>query len=161
MEVNIEQIMDGIRAEIKEKGYTSDMLSFKDVMSKNSSFENTLSDSELTDAIDTADSLCLVPFDRPLTGNPIAVLFKKIIRKLIRFYIRPIVELQNEFNAQIVSATKAVGKRAIEGKSATADSGLTAKVVLLEQKLEAATKENEELRQRLERLEQAITESGK
>ena len=31
MSVNVEEIMSGIRAEIQEKGYSSDMLSFADV----------------------------------------------------------------------------------------------------------------------------------
>ena len=32
MSVNVEEIMSGIRAEIQEKGYSSDMLSFASAM---------------------------------------------------------------------------------------------------------------------------------
>ena len=155
MEVNIEKIMDDIRAEIKEKGYTSDMLSFKDVTGKGASHGEMLSDTELADTLDTANSLAVVPFDRPITGNPIAVFIKKLIRKLIRFYIRPIVEQQNEFNAQLLIATETVGRRSAEGGAAE----LSKKVETLEAELEKANKENEELRQRLERLEQRMTEN--
>ena len=161
MEVNIEKIMDDIRAEIKEKGYTADMLSFKEVTGKTTFNGEGLDECELIDNLDTANSLCLVPFDRPLPGNPIVVFFKKVIRKLIRFYIRPTVEQQNEFNAQIVRAVNTVGKYAIEIKSRPDAEELSKKVEILELKLETATKENEELRRRLERLEQAITENNK
>ena len=152
MEVNIEKIMDDIRAEIKEKGYTSDVLSFTDVTGKSTSRGETLTDCELMDTVETADSLALVPCDRPITGNPIAVFIKKIIRKFIRFYVCPTVDQQNEFNACVVTATEATSKRTVE---------LTKKVTELEQKLETAAKENEELRQRLDRLEKALTDNGK
>ena len=39
-----------------------------------------------------------------LRGNKIAVLFKKIIRKLVKFYIEPIVREQNQFNFYTTSA---------------------------------------------------------
>ena len=151
MEVNIEKIMDGIRAEIKEKGYTSDMLSFKDVTRKSTSRGGSIDNLDLAVTLNTADSLAIVPLERPITGNPIAVFIKKLIRKFIRFYIRPIVEQQNEFNAQIVLATEAAGR----------NDELLKKIGSLEEKLENAHKENEELRQRLERIEQRMTENVK
>ena len=145
MEVNIEKIMDDIRTEIKEKGYTSNMLSFKDVTGKFTASGESLSESELKEALDTADSLAIVPFDRPITGNRIAVFIKKLIRKLIRFYIRPTVEQQNEFNNCIYTVTDT----------------LSEKVIALEKQLDAATKANEELRQRIDRLEQVLAGNGK
>ena len=152
MEVNVEKIMEEIRAEIKENGYTSNMLSFTDV---NATGTNLVSmDSDYAYTVETANSLCLVPFDGPLTGNPLAVLFKKVIRKLIRFYIRPIVELQNEFNAQVVRALELNGE-AMQRSPAVSDD-VTKKLDELEAKLEKANKENEELRRRLEKLEEAI-----
>jgi hypothetical protein len=103
----------------------------------------------------------VVPFDRPLPGNPIVVFFKKVIRKLIRFYIRPTVEQQNEFNAQIVRAVNTVGKYALEIKARPDSEELGKKVELLEMKLETANRENAELRARLERIEAALNTETK
>ena len=161
MEVNVEKIMEDIRAEIKEKGYTSDMLSFTEVTGKSTFKGEGLDECDLVDNLDTANSLCMVPFDRPLPGNPIVVFFKKVIRKLIRFYIRPTVEQQNEFNAQIVRAVNTVGKYALEIKARPDSEELGKKVELLEMKLETANKENAELRARLERIEAALNTETK
>ena len=152
MEINIEKIMDDIRSEIKEKGYTSDVLSFTEVTGKSTSRGETLTDYELMDTLDTADSLAIVPFERPITGNPIAVFIKKIIRKFIRFYNRPIVEQQNEFNACILSATGAASKKTI---------ALSKKADLLEKKLYFLAMENKYLREKLELLEKTLTDNSK
>ena len=160
MEVNIEKIMDDIRAEIKDKGYTSDMLSFSDVTGKSSFHGNGEEEADLADSIGAASSLAMVPFDRPITGNPIAVFIKKVIRKLIRFYIRPIVEHQNEFNAHTVRALTAAGQCAVGGERADA-AELSKKVELLELQLETVKKENEQLRARLDRLEESASTDRK
>ena len=39
-----------------------------------------------------------------LGGNKFAVLVKKVIRKLIKFYVEPIVKEQNQFNFYTTSA---------------------------------------------------------
>ena len=81
MSVNVEEIMSGIRAEIQEKGYSSDMLSFADV---------------------PAD-----PY-RPLAGNPVAVFFKKVLRKFMSFYVEPYAAEQSSLNANIAQAEQQV-----------------------------------------------------
>ena len=91
----------------------------------------------------------MVPFDRPIYGNRIAVFIKRLIRKLIRFYIRPTVEQQNEFNVSMSRAMSTVGKYAIELHS----EALLDRMNELEAKLKQVNEENEELRRRLEKLE--------
>lgn len=152
MEVNVEKIMEEIRTEIKEKGYTSNTLSFTDV-NGTGTYHGAM-DGDYAYTVETANSLCMVPFDGPLTGNPLAVFFKKIIRKLIRFYIRPIVEMQNEFNAQVVHALELNGENALPAPAVSDE--VNKKLEKLEKDLEKANKENEELRRRLEKLEEAI-----
>ena len=56
MEVNVEKIMDDIRTEIKEKGYTSDMLSFTDVTGKSTFRGEGLDECDLVDNLDTANN---------------------------------------------------------------------------------------------------------
>lgn len=41
---------------------------------------------------------------RLIGGNRLAVFFKKIIRKLIKFYVEPIIDEQNQFNFYTTSA---------------------------------------------------------
>ena len=86
--INVSEIMDGIREEIKEKGYSSDMLSFADVPS----------DIQYVNANHRVD-----PY-RPISGNPVAVFFKKVIRKLVSFYVEPYAAEQSSLNANIAQA---------------------------------------------------------
>ncbi|MBQ9116204.1 MAG: hypothetical protein IJY04_04210 [Clostridia bacterium] len=160
MEINIEKIMDDIRSEIKEKGYTADMLSFSDVTGITSELSDGFNYHELTVNLNVANDICMVPFDRPLPGNPIVVFIKKVIRKLIRFYIRPTVEQQNDFNAQMVRCVNILGNHAKAAAEAPSVDELSGKIELLELKLATATKENDELRARLDRLESALSEKA-
>ncbi|MBR2459837.1 MAG: hypothetical protein IKB34_01210 [Clostridia bacterium] len=158
MELNIEAIMDDIRAEIKEKGYTADMLSFSDVMGISTDGSEEYNSKEFEATLNTANEICIVPFDPPMSGNPIALFIKKVIRKLIRFYIRPTVEQQNDFNAQTVRCLNMVGRIADDIYSRPSTNELEQRIRLLEFKLETATKENSELRSRLDKLESVVAE---
>ena len=41
---------------------------------------------------------------RPLAGNPVMVFFKKVFRRLMRFYIEPLAQEQTYFNANTAQA---------------------------------------------------------
>ncbi len=100
--IDIEQIMEEIRQEIKDKGYTSEMLSFKDVDGRDKLRGKTsgkiFDREELQEKIYLANMRMNVPWYYATEGNPLAVLAKKVIRKLIRFAIIPITETQNAYN---------------------------------------------------------------
>lgn len=103
--VDIEKIMQEIRAEIKEKGLDKEILAFETDRSKQSSHVYDCFDFDFfVNSIERMNRTCLMQPNKPVEGNPIAVLIKKIIRKLTRFYIAPIVCDQSEFN---ICATKA------------------------------------------------------
>ena len=161
MEVNIEKIMDDIRAEIRAKEYSADMISFSEVAEKPSQNAEGLNSNELICNLNKANAICLIPHNNPLTGNRIVVFIKRVIRKLIRFYVRPIVEQQNEFNAQTIRSLNEIGKYTMELNARPDSDNMAKKIEMLELKLETANKENEELRRRLARLEQAMTENSK
>ncbi len=104
MSVNIEEIMNGIRAEIKEKGYTSDMLSFEDVanvtkVSIGSSEE--FDAEEYSGVVSYLDANSTVAVNIPPKGNFIVIFIKKVIRKLI---IRPVARQQSEYNVYTARA---------------------------------------------------------
>jgi len=106
-EINVEKIMEEIRREIREKGYTNDMLNFNDI-----SIEAQVSPSTPPPSFDRE---ALASFLNQLRQNvaietyrPIVsytrfakrfvVFFKKAIRKCIRFYIDPLIAEQNHKN---------------------------------------------------------------
>ncbi|WP_124065160.1 hypothetical protein [Clostridium sp. E02] len=99
--IDIEKIMQEIRQDIKEKGYTNEMLSFEDVVmvsSENKTIE------EYLDLMN--GSWNIQPYKILQSGfgfvGKLKNFIKKIIRKTIKFYIEPIVSEQDEFNANNV-----------------------------------------------------------
>lgn len=99
--INIEEIMEEIRKEIKEKGYTNDLLSFEDVVESNSGNKT------LEEYYDILNATWNIPAYRMLSGGkgPIGrlkVFVKKVLRKIMKFYVEPIASEQTEFNANNV-----------------------------------------------------------
>lgn len=104
--IDIEEIMAQIKREIKEKNLTSDMLSFEDVPYKKPIQVSRSGNASLDDADEALSFMnahyYVQPY-KPITGNPLKVFIKKVIRKLTKFYVEPVVFEQNEFNANTVS----------------------------------------------------------
>lgn len=105
-EINVEEIMQKIREEIKNKGYTSDMLSFSDVETP-SEEGYSYNYEELCRLVYQVNQSCSVAWVRELPGNPIVVFIKKIIRTLAAFLIAPMSDDQNVFNG---SATRVINQ---------------------------------------------------
>jgi hypothetical protein len=89
--MNRELIINNIRQEIKKKNYSNDMLGFDQVKDHAKSDKNFI-----------RESASINP-QKHIQGNILIVLIKKIIRKLVRFYIVPIVNEQNTFNNVVVN----------------------------------------------------------
>lgn len=113
-EINIEEIMSNIRKEIKEKGYKDDVLSFQDVTT--TSVKELFSDVEEFNIFEYKELIAELENNKVISSIPdikykglkqrIIAFVKKIIRKLILFYIVPIVEEQNEFNILVAEVMK-------------------------------------------------------
>jgi len=100
-QINIEQIMEEIRQEIRDKGYINDLFSFDDVI------ESAAENKTLEDYYDILNNIWNVQAYRVLPAGggilgKFKVFVKKVLRKSIKFYIEPIVEDQDEFNANTV-----------------------------------------------------------
>lgn len=154
----IEDIMEDIRREIKEKNLTSDMLSFEDVpyrKAEEMGAEGGNLDAEAEISLRYINSHYTIQPYKQLCGNPVAVFVKKIIRKLTKFYVEPVVFEQNEFNGHAVKVINAVNKSGSRNDecSAKIDELLNRIEVLeLNQKnlslqIEALEKENRQLRE--------------
>ena len=138
--INIEQIMADIKREIKEKGLTPDMLSFDDIP-----YKKTAQGGSPAEAIDYVTSHYYVQPYQEFTGNPVKVFFKKALRKVMRFYVDPIVMEQNDFNANTAIAVKAIS----EDKSKDMCSRVETLEIVnkeLAKRLEKLERENAELR---------------
>lgn len=101
--INIEDIMAQIRQEIAEKGYKDDEIKFNDIIlsSVATPYNMQAYKEELEKMAESRMVLSYrdVASDRPVIG-PIVTFFKKIARRIVAFYIEPIVDDQNKFNEQ-------------------------------------------------------------
>lgn len=98
--INVEKIMQEIREQIKEKGYTNDMLSFTEVQARNVVFceynENTYAG-----ILHDLGVLAYVPWYRDLSKNAIKGFVQKVIRKFCSFFVAPISDQQSQFNDRV------------------------------------------------------------
>lgn len=106
--INTEEIMQEIRTQIAERGYSRTELRFADVTAGMSDSLGEIPDFfELQNfglTVDQMDARREVQCWRLISGNRIIVFVKKIIRKLVKFYVEPIIKSQNEFNFYTTSA---------------------------------------------------------
>jgi hypothetical protein len=101
--VEVKSILCEIRRKIKEGGYVNSTLSFKD------NFEEVFLSlvPKNNDVIDIEEQLDIlrnsweIQPNKPLIGNKLIVFIKRIIRKLTRFFMQPIVKEQNAFNYSV------------------------------------------------------------
>ncbi len=154
MSVNIEEIMNDIRAEIKEKGYTADgILSFNEIATVSTNrVENNFSVNDYNGVVSYLNTAYAVPVSMPLPGNPIIVFIKKIIRKFTRVTIRPVTEHQTEYNAYTARAFGMISTYIEENSGVTATQ-LSERLNMLELKLQTATKEIDRLNIKISELE--------
>lgn len=107
-ELNVEKIMEEIRSEIKEKGYTNDMLSFSDIIVDEKGvdvekFEKVRFNEELINLNMFWNVNPIRPIEKkPGIKGKLICLYRKVVRRCIRTYISPIVWEQDTFNATAV-----------------------------------------------------------
>lgn len=103
-QIDIEKIMEEIRADIRAKGYVNDIPSFEtSLVAVNPSGNFSLNTAELNFEIGLMNQTWNVQAYRPV-GKGIKAFIKKVIRKLTKFYVEPIVKDQDDFNAHCVRA---------------------------------------------------------
>ena len=100
-QVNIEQIMEQIRQEIREKGISLDIPEFSGASEKPVAEIAPFDMNEFMQSVAAVDRSYQVERYAPIVGNPISKLIKRVVRKMVNFIITPIVEDQNAFNASV------------------------------------------------------------
>ena len=135
--INIEEIMADIRKKIKDENLTADMLSFEDVPYKKPVQVKAGTLEAADESLRYLNTRYYIQPYKQLQGNPVKVFIKKVLRKMIKFYIEPVVFEQNDFNANTVVVLNTLSERLdmlqLENK----------KLALRVEKLE---RENEQLR---------------
>jgi len=141
--IDIEKIMEEIRQGIKEQGLTADMLSFEDVPYRKSAIGGSVSE-----ALDYISTHYYIQPYKELKGNPVKVFVKKVLRKLMKFYVEPAVFEQNDFNANAVTVMKSVSESRSDDMSGRVETlELAQKELVL--RLDKLERENAELRRAL------------
>lgn len=108
VQINIEEIMKQIREDISEKGYTNDILSFNDTLSFSDNSDSQFDKVVLNREVLTANQIWNVQAYRNLQCSGVKAFAKKAIRKNIKFYVEPIVNDQNNFNATVVRSLNSI-----------------------------------------------------
>lgn len=108
--VNVQEIMDKIKSEIEAENLSSDILSFEDFFaSSNAPMLNfSFNEKAFSNEIRILNAAHTIASDREVTGNGLVRFIKKVVRKLSRFYIEPIVKDQNAFNSHTIRALNGV-----------------------------------------------------
>lgn len=99
--INIEAIMEEIRADIRERGLEDKEIPFEDIVLLGGGTGAPYSADAYRDMLSAVGETSEVLSYRELAGNPISKIIKKINRRLIAFYIESIVDDQNKFNRNI------------------------------------------------------------
>lgn len=106
-EIDVEKIMEGIRREIKEKGYKAQDLRFADIpLEREGTAGMHYSREEAEKALDYLTFHSNNPIFFPLSGNPVKIFIQKVIRRVFFFVINPAFQFQNKFNSTTVRFMK-------------------------------------------------------
>lgn len=145
--INVEKIMEEIREEIKEKGYTSDMLSFRDIETCDVKYDE-FAQSEYDSAVHNMGVYSYVPWYRDLSQSKMKRIIQKVIRKFSAFLIAPISDQQSDFNYEATRAFKQIAGYIEQTETLLESQKKT--VELLEERIEKLETEIEILRKKID-----------
>lgn len=151
--VDVEKIMEEIRANISARGETDEALSF-DESSADLEYGNEImgsvvySDKELHHYVVSANQEHNIPFYQMIPKGGFKSFLKRSIRKIIAFIILPLRDAQNRYNANVVQALMQ-----IEAYSLDQREGMQAYVEEQEKRVMMQEEDIEKLTERLQILE--------
>jgi|GEM_PF-2008866 len=139
--INIEEIMEEIRQEIRDKGISGDLLDFSDP-SLGGFTVPLFNPQEMLMDLQAVHGNYYVDPVRPL-GDGLKGKIKKALRKSVLFYIKPMVEDQNLYNINVLDTLKQMYAYVCAQETYKKR---------MDRMLERILKENEELREQIEQL---------
>ena len=100
-QINVEEILEEIRREIKEKGYKNEDILFTDIPAR-FAIGGLAHSGEFTEHLGDLGNCYNVAVYRPIVSKrlfgSLIVFIRRVIRKLVGFFIEPIVTDQNQNN---------------------------------------------------------------
>jgi hypothetical protein len=99
--INIEEIMEEIRADIKARGYTDDILSFDNVPDDSAKTADFNSSDFSADIAYIRDQWNVMIATTEINNSKLKRLIKRIIRKMSFFLLFPITTQQSQFNLSV------------------------------------------------------------
>lgn len=159
MDVNVETIMNEIRQKIKEEGLNAVKLPFEDIPPKSGDLGSDIGDYNIDNLINSCTYMNnhfevsiwhQLYFSRPFFRSVITFGIK-VIRRLTRFFIQPIVEDQNNFNMHVTRSMNQIRNYLIQKDNFIEESdklidNILVKQAQLSDRLARLEKENVELR---------------
>ena len=97
--INIEQVVEEIHQQICEKGISLDIPEFSGASEKPVIEIAPFDMDEFMQNVAAVDRRYQIECYAPIVGNPVVKLIKRVVRKMVNFIIAPIVEDQNAFNS--------------------------------------------------------------
>lgn len=113
MIIDVEEIMQQIRENIKKRGETDAILSFDEakVECKYEEGNIRIGETDLSRLISFAAGMSGTNYYAPIEGNPIKVFIKKVMRKLMSFQLVPYIVQQNNFNSSVVQSLQILAEK--------------------------------------------------
>lgn len=118
-QINVQILIEEIRAEIAHKHLVPNDLNFDDVQCVGGAVQG-YRPKALQGALQSVGEGAAVNCRETITGNAVAVFIKKALRKLMLFFVEPIVAQQNAFNSAVAQALNQMDARAQESEIRTA-----------------------------------------
>lgn len=147
--VDVEKIMEEIRANIDARGETAEVLSFDESFA-DAEYDNEIvgsveyNEKELHHFLVNADQEHNIPFYQMIPKGGAKSFIKRSIRKLIAFIVLPLRDAQNRFNSNVVQVLTQMEAYSLEQKEYAKEQ---------EKRLEMQEEDIEKLTQRLQILE--------
>ena len=135
--IDVEKIMIELRESIEKRGYEKKELVFADIDADNlyeiEGLEAEFNLERTRFELNEMNRMQQIQCWKPLYGNPLKVFFKKIMRKLMKFYIEPVVSEQDQFNHHAVIAVAQLSKKCEEDQQTINE--LERRIAMLESKI--------------------------
>lgn len=148
--IDIERIMDEIRENIKRRGYKEEDIDFENITGNVKAVlgvKTDFSSYEFEHSLKTASSLHYIEYYRMIPKGGLKSFIQRLIRKIVKFMMIPMVDQQNQYNYHIIMCM-----RQLEGFTKEQQMLLDQKeraIDELEEKVFQLTKKYEALENRL------------
>lgn len=149
--IDVGEIMAGIRQEIADKGYTKEEISYAQALANmdGASLDKCYNQRALRTKYEYISGHFNNPIFFELKGNPVKVLFQKVIRRFFLFVIYPAFQFQNVFNEGVVDCIRQVRNYIEENEEV---KHTPVKLARLEKQLQEQQEQIERLQKELETL---------